>query len=101
MSAIYYGPSDHDSGFVGFRVTKAWNDIYRQKYFSTLRAESQSDDAIYFRYQRVRAEHQEACWVVESLEYQYQQFVTSNSGNIKPERGLGIHGIVILFAHQK
>ena len=99
MSVIYYGPGEHDSGFVGFRVTKVWSDIYRQKYFSTSAAQSQTDDSIYFRYQRVRAEHQDACWAVESLEYQYQQFVTTNNGNTKPERGIGIHGIVILFAH--
>lgn len=99
MSVFYYGPGDHDAGFVGFRVTRSWNGDYRQRYFSTNLAKLQSDSDPYFKYQRLQAEYQDTAWAVESLEYQYQQFVTTNKSNTKPERGVGVHGIVIMFAN--
>lgn len=99
MSVFYYGPGDHDAGFVGFRVTRSWNGDYRQRYFSTNLAELQSDSDPYFKYQRLQAEYQDTAWAVESLEYQYQQFVTTNKSNTKSERGVGVHGIVIMFAN--
>lgn len=98
MSITYYGPGDHASGFIGFRVTRAFNGNYLQAYFSTLPAGSQSDDDSYFRYQHLRARHQDLAWEVESLWYQYRQFVTQSRGNTRPERGLGVHGITALFA---
>lgn len=98
MSVHYYAPGDHGSGFVGFRVTSSFNDNYRQAYFSTRPAKSQSDDDVYFRYQRLRAEYQNAEWEAESLWYQYQQFVTTSNATSKPYRGLGIHGITATFA---
>lgn len=98
MSVFYYGPGDHDSGFVGFRVTRSWNGDYRQRYFSTNMAELQSDSDRYFKYQRLQAEYQDTVWAIESLEHQYHQFVTTNKSNTKPERGVGVHGIVIMFA---
>lgn len=99
MSVIYYGPGEHDAGFVGFRVTRSWSGDYYQRYFSTNVAELQSDSDPYFKYQRLQAEYQDTAWAVESLEYQYQQFVTTNKINTKPERGVGVHGIVIMFAN--
>lgn len=98
MSVSYYARGDHAGGFIGFRVTRAWNGEYNQQYFSTVRAKSQNDEDIYFRYQRLLAEHQDAVWAVDSLKYQYEQFVTRSRGNTKPERGVGVHGIVAMFA---
>lgn len=100
MSVTYYGDGEHPSGFVGFRVVRSWDHgkNYRQCYFSTSTAKFQSDNDVYFRYQKLRAEHQDACWAVESLEYQYKQFVTSTKATTKPERGLGVHGITAMFA---
>lgn len=96
----YYGSGDHPAGFIGFRVVRSWDygKEYRQRYFSTSLAGSQSDTDVYFRYQRVRSEHQDACWAVESLEHQYQRFVTETKKTTKPERGLGVHGITAMFA---
>jgi len=100
LSVTYYGSGDHPSGFVGFRAVRSWNHgkDYRQCYFSTSAAKSQSDSDVYFRYQKLRAEHQDACWAVESLEHQYQRFVTMTNPTTKPERGLGVHGITAMFA---
>jgi hypothetical protein len=98
LSVHYYGRGDHGGGFVGFRVTKSFNGDYRQAYFSTIPAKSQSDEDIYFRYQRLKAEYKEAEWEADSLWYQYQQFVTKSHGTSKPYRGLGIHGITAGFA---
>jgi len=100
LSVTYYGRGDHPGGFVGFRAVRSWNHgkDYRQCYFSTSAAKSQSDSDVYFRYQKLRAEHQDACWAVESLEHQYQRFVTMTNPTAKPERGLGVHGITAMFA---
>ena len=68
MSVHYYGRGDHGGGFVGFRVTKSFNGDYRQSYFSTIPAKSQSDEDIYFRYQRLKAEYKEAEWEAEMLD---------------------------------
>lgn len=98
MGIAYYSFDEHDSGFVGFRVTRGFGGDYRQAYFSTYFAKYQSDEDKYFRYQRLRAEYQEAEWEAESLWYQYQQFVTTSNRTSKPWRGLGIHGITAMFA---
>lgn len=101
MSVTYYGSGEHPGGFVGFRVVRSWNygKTYRQGYYSTAAANSQSDTDVYFRYQKLRAEHQDACWAVESLKHQYHRFVTTTKATTKPERGLGVHGITATFAH--
>ena len=56
MGVKPYKPGEHPAGFVGFRVTVAYGDNYHQRYFSTVAAESQTDDDPYFRYQRLSAE---------------------------------------------
>lgn len=98
MSVRYYGPGDHPGGFVGFQVTRSWDDDYRHTSFSTSPAKSQSDNDLYFRYKRLQAEYQDAEWAAESVLYQYQQFITTSSNKAKPYRGLGIHGITATFA---
>jgi len=100
LSVTYYGKGKHPSGFVGFRVVRSWNDgaDYRQCYFPTSSAQSQSNEDVYFRYQKLRADYQDVCWEVESLEYQYRRFVTMTNARTKPERGLGVHGITAMFA---
>ena len=97
MGVKQYKPGEHPAGFVGFRVTVAYGDNYHQRYFSTVAAESQTDDDPYFRYQRLSAEKQDVEWQLESLRYQYQRFVTQNHPTTKPERGVGVHCITASF----
>lgn len=97
MGVKPYKPGEHPAGFVGFRVTVAYGDNYHQRYFSTVAAESQTDDDPYFRYQRLSAEKQDVEWQLESLRYQYQRFVTQNHPTTKPERGVGVHCITASF----
>ncbi|WP_139339081.1 hypothetical protein [Marinobacter lutaoensis] len=97
MGIKEYGPGDHDAGFIGFRVTFCFDGEYRQAYFSTVRAKYQDDRCLYFKRQRLRAELQDAEWAAESALYQYRRFVTENSSNTKPFRGVGVHGITLGF----
>lgn len=98
MGIRYYAPGEHPTGWVGFRVTRGFGENYLQAYFHTMLAKSQSDSDPFFRYQRLQAEYKEAQWIIESLEYQYKQFVTTSNRTSKPWRGLGIHGITATFA---
>jgi len=97
MGVKFYGPGDHPAGFIGFRVTLAFNDNYNQTYFSTNPAEQQSDEDRYFYYRRLQAEKQNLEWQLESLRYQYHRFVHQNHPTTKPERGVGVHGITASF----
>ena len=62
MAIRYYAPGDHGSGFIGFRVTVAFNQNYRQSYFSTSRSDNQNESDVHFRYEKLKAELQEATW---------------------------------------
>lgn len=97
MGVKYYGPGEHPAGFVGYRVTVAFSDNYNQRYFSTIPAKQQSDDDMYFRYQRLQAEKQNLEWQLESMAYQYNRYVNENHPTTKPERGVGVHGITASF----
>ncbi len=39
-------------------------------------------------------------WQRESLLHRYHQFVTENHPNIRPERGVGVHGLTTVFMRQ-
>lgn len=97
MAVRYYGPGDHGSGFVGFRVTVAFGGDYRQEYFSTIRAKVQDDSDPLFRYEKLKAKIKETEWQADSLLYQYQIFVSQNHPTTKPHRGVGVHGITCTF----
>lgn len=97
MGVKLYKAGEHPGGFIGFRVTVAYSDKYHQRYFSTAAAKDQSDDDVYFRYQRLSAEKQDMEWQLESLLYQYRRYVTENHPTTKPERGVGVHGITASF----
>jgi len=97
MAIRYYAPGEHGSGFVGFRVTVAFNKDYRQEYFSTTKAKVQDESDPFFRYEKIKAEMKEAEWQADSLLYQYQVFVSQNHPTTKPYRGVGVHGITCTF----
>jgi hypothetical protein len=97
MAIRYYASGDHGSGFIGFRVTVAFNQNYRQSYFSTSRADNQNKSDVHFRYERLKAELQEATWQADSYLHQYQVFVSQNHPTIKPFRGVGVHCITCHF----
>jgi len=101
MGVKYYDSGEHPSGFIGFRVTVAFDDDYRQKYFSTVAASQQNDSDIFYRYQRLRAEKQNLEWQMESILYQYHRFVTEDHPTTKPERGVGVHGITANFIQDR
>ena len=97
MAIRYYAPRDHGSGFIGFRVTVAFNQNYRQSYFSTSRADNQNESDVQFRYEKLKAKLQEATWQADSYLHQYQVFVSQNHPTTKPFRGVGVHGITCHF----
>ena len=97
MGIKHYGPGEHPGGFVGFRVTRLIGEEYLQKYLSTAAANTQSEDDIYYRYRHLQALYQDTEWEAESILRQYRNFVTTNSGNTKPLRGLNLHGITASF----
>ena len=97
MSIRYYAPGDHGSGFIGFRVTVAFNQEYRQSYFSTSRATHQNESDARFRYEKLKAELQEATWQADSYLHQYQVFVSQNHPTAKIFRGVGVHCITCHF----
>lgn len=98
MGVRHYAAGEHPAGFIGFRVTRLFDEVYRQEYFSTRAAATQDDSDPYYRYQHLRAKYRDTQWEVESLWYQYQVFVTQNNPRSKPYRGVGVHGISIAFA---
>jgi hypothetical protein len=97
MAIRYYAPGDHGSGFIGFRVTVVFNKNYRQSYFSTSRAENHNESDVHFRYEKLKAELQEATWQADSFLHQYRVFVSQNHSTTKPFRGVGVHGITCHF----
>ena len=97
MAIRYYAPGDHGSGFIGFRVTVAFNQNYRQSYFSTSRSDNQNESDVHFRYEKLKAELQEATWQADSYLHQYQVFVSQNHPTTKPFRGVGVHCITCHF----
>lgn len=97
MAIRYYQPGEHGSGFVGFRVTVFFNRDYRQKYFSTKPAKVQDESDPYVRYQKLKAQLQEAEWQAESVLYQYQIYVTQDHPTTGLHRGVGCHGIICCF----
>lgn len=97
MGIKHYKPGEHPGKFVGFRVTASWNQEYRQEYFDTFDAETQDDCDPYFKQQHLKAQILDLQWELESLDYQYQQFVTRNHPGTKPHRGLGFQGMTIGF----
>lgn len=101
MALKYYGPGEHGSGFVGFRVTVFFNRDYRQEYFSTLRAKTQDETDPVFRYEKLKAQIQEAEWQAKSLLHQYQVFVSEDHPSTKPHRGVGCHGITAGFSKDR
>lgn len=100
MAVIYYGPGEHPAGFIGFRVTAGFNGDFYQRYFSTLAAEKQADEDVYFLSRRLESELQDLEWQRDSLLYRYERFVTANHANTQPERGVGVHGITAAFNRQ-
>lgn len=97
MAIKHYGPGEHPAGFIGFRVNIAFGGQYLQRYFSTSRAEEQTETDPRYLTAKLEAEIQELQWKQLSLQYQYQRFVTQDHSNTKPERGVGVHGLTAGF----
>lgn len=97
MGIKHYDFTEHPSGFVGFRVTRSFNNQYLQRYFSTVVADRQDSSDKYFRYQELRAQITDLQWELESLEYQYNRFVSEDHPTTKPFRGVGAHGLTLTF----
>lgn len=101
MGVKPYDKGEHESGFVGFRVTAVLKGEYQQEYFSTSAAAEQSDACPVYKRQRLRAELKDAEWAAESALDQYQAMVTTNHPTTKPERGVGVQGITLGFFRDK
>lgn len=97
MGVKLYKAGDHPTGWLGFRVTRAFGGRYHQKYFSTRKAEMQNASDPLFREQERRAKALDHQWELESREYQYRLFVTQDHKTTKPYRGVGAHGITLTF----
>jgi len=97
LAIKHYGPGEHQAGFIGFRVNVAFGDKYLQRYFSTFRAEEQAETDPHYLRAKLEAQIQELQWKQESLQYQYQRFVTQDHPNTMPERGVGVHGLTAGF----
>lgn len=97
MAIKHYKKGEHPAGFIGFKVNMGFDGKYLQKYFSTSRARIQDESDSVFMEAKLQAEIQELVWRRESLQFQYQRFVTQNHPNTKPERGVGVHGITAGF----
>lgn len=101
MGVKHYDRGEHESGFIGFRVTAVLKGEYEQEYFSTSAAAVQSDDCLVYKRQRLLAEMKDAEWAAESALDQYRAMVTTNHPTTKPERGVGVQGITLGFFRDK
>lgn len=97
MSVVYIPEGKRADGFVGFKVTGFDGEHHQNRYFTTLPAKQQDDSDVYYRYQKLKAEQQDAAWAVDELEKKYLKFISTSRGNTKPERGVGVHGIVAMY----
>ncbi|WP_372997766.1 hypothetical protein [Marinobacter sp.] len=93
MSIHYYGPGELSSGFVGFRVSVAFDNKHRQSWFSTKDAKVQDESDFEYKRAHLKAQIREAELSAESALHQYQTYVTTNHPNLAPERGVGVHGL--------
>ena len=95
MAISFYDKGELSSGFHGWRVVATIRGRRYQKYFSVNRPSFQVDEALWHRYQHLRARYYEARWMARSAAVQYIDFIRTEHPATRPHRGVGFHGITL------
>ena len=98
---LQYKKPNPGSGFMGFRVFGVYAKIEREAEFSTAASGSQDESNAHFRYQKIKAQMQEAEWESEEALYQYKISVSQDDPHAGKHQGVGCHGIFCGFFHTK
>lgn len=93
MSIKEYGPGDHPSGFVGYRVTVFNGRRWREKYYSLRSPSSTMPTDFWTKLQLARARHFEALCRKNAAAADYLKFVRTAHRNATPESSLGVHAL--------
>lgn len=97
MSVKRYGPGEHPSGFIGYRVTVYNGRRWREKYFSLRCPFRTMSDEFWDRYQSTRARYFEVLCQKHAAAVDYLKFVKTAHANAATESSLGVHSLSLFI----
>lgn len=95
MAIDFYDIGELKSGFAGWRVSGTVRGKRYQKYFSIRNNHPGIDNAVWIKYQRLKAEYYYARLRMRSYAAQYFDLLRSDHPRTLPGRGLGFRGVTL------